>query len=234
MRVSSAFLAARAPGRRVGQDGAVRARSGRGRGGAAAPSAAVPALRVLDGRGQEHAPGAVGVAASGSRRLALGDPPSPAAALSAPRRARRGRALRAAPVRVHPRLRVPDRVAGRAYRQSAICRLLRVDWDTVGRIVERVCADEFDPDRLSALYDRGDRARTHHALRHDVVASEPTARQRPHAGDMPFTGFPQDLGRWSLMAPTRNVRTARRWALLARPGGGPLRAGRRLWLLGRD
>lgn len=39
--------------------------------------------------------------------------------------------------------------------KSAICRLLRVDWDTVGRIVTRVCADELDPDRLSALYDIG-------------------------------------------------------------------------------
>lgn len=39
--------------------------------------------------------------------------------------------------------------------KSAICRLLRVDWDTVGRIVERVCVDELDPDRLSALYDIG-------------------------------------------------------------------------------
>jgi transposase len=39
--------------------------------------------------------------------------------------------------------------------KAAICRLLRVDWDTVGRIVERVCADELDPDRLSALFDIG-------------------------------------------------------------------------------
>ena len=39
--------------------------------------------------------------------------------------------------------------------KSAICRLLRIDWDTVGRIVERVCADELDPDRLSALFDIG-------------------------------------------------------------------------------
>jgi transposase len=39
--------------------------------------------------------------------------------------------------------------------KSAICRLLRVDWDTVGRIITRVCAEELDPDRLSALYDIG-------------------------------------------------------------------------------
>jgi transposase len=39
--------------------------------------------------------------------------------------------------------------------KSAICRLLRVDWDTVGRIITRVCADELDRDRLSALFDIG-------------------------------------------------------------------------------
>ena len=33
--------------------------------------------------------------------------------------------------------------------KSAIRRLLRVDWDTVGRVITRVCADELDPDRLS-------------------------------------------------------------------------------------
>jgi transposase len=39
--------------------------------------------------------------------------------------------------------------------KSAICRLLRVDWDTVGRIITRVCAEELDPDRLSVLFDIG-------------------------------------------------------------------------------
>jgi len=39
--------------------------------------------------------------------------------------------------------------------KTAITRLLRVDWDTVGRIVARVTADELDPDRLSALVDIG-------------------------------------------------------------------------------
>jgi transposase len=33
--------------------------------------------------------------------------------------------------------------------------MLRVDWDTVGRIVKRVCDDELDPDRLEHLYDIG-------------------------------------------------------------------------------
>jgi transposase len=39
--------------------------------------------------------------------------------------------------------------------KSAITKMLRIDWDTVGRIVARVCADELDPDRLSDLYDIG-------------------------------------------------------------------------------
>jgi len=39
--------------------------------------------------------------------------------------------------------------------KSAICRLLRIDWDTVGRIITRVCADELDRDRLSDLFDLG-------------------------------------------------------------------------------
>jgi transposase len=39
--------------------------------------------------------------------------------------------------------------------KSAVCRLLRIDWDTVGRIIARVCADELDPDRLQDLYDLG-------------------------------------------------------------------------------
>jgi transposase len=39
--------------------------------------------------------------------------------------------------------------------KSAICRLLRIDWDTVGRIIARECADELDPDRLTALFDIG-------------------------------------------------------------------------------
>src|SRR5450755_28834 len=32
--------------------------------------------------------------------------------------------------------------------KTTIKRLVRVDWDTVGRIIARVCADELDPDRL--------------------------------------------------------------------------------------
>jgi transposase len=39
--------------------------------------------------------------------------------------------------------------------KTTIRRMLRVDWDTVGRIVARVCADELDPDRLNELYDIG-------------------------------------------------------------------------------
>jgi hypothetical protein len=32
--------------------------------------------------------------------------------------------------------------------KSTIKRMLRIDWDTVGRIIKRVCDDELDPDRL--------------------------------------------------------------------------------------
>jgi transposase len=39
--------------------------------------------------------------------------------------------------------------------KSAICRMLRIDWDTVGRIIARVCADELDPDRLNDLFEIG-------------------------------------------------------------------------------
>ena len=33
--------------------------------------------------------------------------------------------------------------------------MLRIDWDTVGRIVKRVCDDELDPGRLNDLFDIG-------------------------------------------------------------------------------
>jgi transposase len=39
--------------------------------------------------------------------------------------------------------------------KSTVKRLVRIDWDTVGRIVERVCADELDRDRLMDLFDIG-------------------------------------------------------------------------------
>ena len=39
--------------------------------------------------------------------------------------------------------------------KTTIKAMLRIDWDTVGRIVKRVCDDELDPDRLAHLYDIG-------------------------------------------------------------------------------
>ena len=39
--------------------------------------------------------------------------------------------------------------------KSTIKRMLRIDWDTVGRIVKRVCDAELDPSRLRDLYDIG-------------------------------------------------------------------------------
>ena len=39
--------------------------------------------------------------------------------------------------------------------KSTIKRMLRIDWDTVGRIVKRVCDAELDAGRLNDLYDIG-------------------------------------------------------------------------------
>jgi transposase len=39
--------------------------------------------------------------------------------------------------------------------KTTITRMLRIDWDTVGRIIKRVCADELDPGRLNDLFDIG-------------------------------------------------------------------------------
>ena len=39
--------------------------------------------------------------------------------------------------------------------KTTICRLVRIDWGTVGRIIARVCEDELDPDRLENLFEIG-------------------------------------------------------------------------------
>jgi transposase len=39
--------------------------------------------------------------------------------------------------------------------KTTIKRMVRIDWDTVGRIIARVCADELDPDRLENLFEIG-------------------------------------------------------------------------------
>ncbi len=39
--------------------------------------------------------------------------------------------------------------------KTAICRLTRIDWDTVGRIIERVMDTGLDPDRLAGLFQIG-------------------------------------------------------------------------------
>ena len=39
--------------------------------------------------------------------------------------------------------------------KTAVTRLVRIDWDTVGRICQRVVADELDPGRLDGLFDIG-------------------------------------------------------------------------------
>ncbi|MGH3503930.1 MAG: ISL3 family transposase [Nocardioidaceae bacterium] len=39
--------------------------------------------------------------------------------------------------------------------KTALCRLVRIDWDTVGRIIERVMATGLDPQRLDRLFVAG-------------------------------------------------------------------------------
>jgi transposase len=39
--------------------------------------------------------------------------------------------------------------------KTAVCRLVRIDWATVGRIIERVMASGLDPDRLDRLFVAG-------------------------------------------------------------------------------
>jgi transposase len=39
--------------------------------------------------------------------------------------------------------------------ETAVTRLMRIDWDTVGRICQRVAACELDPARLDELYEIG-------------------------------------------------------------------------------
>ena len=39
--------------------------------------------------------------------------------------------------------------------KTAVCRLVRIDWDTVGRIITRVVDDGLDPDRLESLFEVG-------------------------------------------------------------------------------
>jgi transposase len=39
--------------------------------------------------------------------------------------------------------------------KSTIRGMVRIDWDTVGRIISRVCGDQLDPDRLHNLFEIG-------------------------------------------------------------------------------
>jgi len=39
--------------------------------------------------------------------------------------------------------------------KTTITRLVRIHWRTVGRIIERVCTEELDPDRLDGLFEIG-------------------------------------------------------------------------------
>ena len=39
--------------------------------------------------------------------------------------------------------------------KATITRLVRIHWRTVGRVIQRVCGDELDPDRLNDLFEIG-------------------------------------------------------------------------------
>jgi transposase len=59
--------------------------------------------------------------------------------------------------------------------KSTIKRMLRVDWDTVGRIIERVCDDELDPCRLDELYDGSSKRSTRRQM---IRPRVPSGRER--------------------------------------------------------
>jgi transposase len=72
-----------------------------------------------------------------------------------PRRRGAGGAVRPTSFPVHHRLRGRGRVPGHRTDKSTIARFLRIDWDTIGRICERVVATELDEDRLAGLVNIG-------------------------------------------------------------------------------
>lgn len=63
--------------------------------------------------------------------------------------------------------------------KSALCRLLRIDWDTIGRIIARVSAEKLDPHRLDGLkaagVDEVSWKKRHHYL---TLVSDHRARPR--------------------------------------------------------
>ena len=135
MRVSSAFSRlVRLPG--CGSRRAVRSRSGgaevalRSAGCGARGVSSRPRRARTHGRRRRSG-------ASRSRRLAAGDR-CRRRRLRCPRHGvlRRGRSVRAPPAPVHARLRVLVAWLAARTDKTAICRLLRVDWDTVGRIID--------------------------------------------------------------------------------------------------
>ncbi len=84
------------------------------------------------------------------------DRPAATAGLPRPRGAGRAGALRKASGAVHPRLRRPGRlVRVEKTDKTAVCRLLRIAWPTVGAIIERVVADGLDPHGLDGLVSIG-------------------------------------------------------------------------------
>lgn len=86
--------------------------------------------------------------------------------------------------------------------KTTIRRMVRIDWDTVGRIIARVCADELDPDRLHNLFEIGVDEVAAGDANIDISPSSPTTSagrscgaptataKRPLTGSSPSSGSP--------------------------------------------
>ncbi len=72
-----------------------------------------------------------------------------------PRDSDRGGALRPSGLALHQRLRGPGWLPATTAAKTTFCRLVRIDWDTVGRIITRVMGDKLDPAQLNNLFEIG-------------------------------------------------------------------------------
>jgi transposase-like protein len=143
------------PARGVGQEGPLRGRPGGGLGRPAPQEAAVPEVLLHNAAPGEQAGSRFGLAACGSRGAPAAGDPCPTAAPSLPRAwgARGGRAVCPLPRPVHARLRRSGRVVGDQDGSDRDHEALRIDWETVGRIVKRVGDELLPADRLGDLFE---------------------------------------------------------------------------------
>jgi Transposase/Helix-turn-helix domain of transposase family ISL3 len=156
MRVNAAFSLLLRHARRMGSGCSVRRGPGPRGGRLAAPAALLPAVWLLEpGRGTTNSgsgrSGATSTSGPGGWRSV------PSCDGSAVLSTRPGRGVPFARHRAAFSRDFEQLVAWLATRtdMSTIRRLVRIDWATVGRIIERVTADELDPDRLENLFEIG-------------------------------------------------------------------------------